>query len=93
MTSMKISAAILATAALFAGEASAKGCLTGAAVGGTAGHFAGHHSLIGAGAGCAIGRHRANKKDKEAAAAAASSPQSAPETQQAVAPVRTVPSK
>lgn len=92
MTSMKISAAILATAALFAGEASAKGCLTGAAVGGTAGHFAGHHSLIGAGVGCAIGRHRANKKDKEAVAAA-SSPQSAPATQQAVAPVRTVPSK
>ena len=51
------------------GTASAKGCLTGAAVGGTAGHFAGHHGLIVAGVGCAVGRHRANKKDREATAA------------------------
>jgi hypothetical protein len=49
---------------LVVGEASAKGCLKGAAVGGVAGHFAGKH---------AIGRHRANKADREAAAAAASS--------------------
>ena len=68
MINTKITAIVLATAALFAGEASAKGCLKGAAVGGVAGHFAKGHSLIGAGVGCAIGRHRANKKDREAAA-------------------------
>lgn len=55
---------------LVVGEASAKGCLKGAAVGGVAGHVAGGHSVIGAGVGCAIGRHRANKADREAAAAA-----------------------
>jgi hypothetical protein len=49
----------------FSGLASAKGCLEGAAVGGVAGHVAGHHSVIGAAAGCAVGRHRANKKAKE----------------------------
>jgi hypothetical protein len=26
-----------------------------------AGHYAGHHGLLGAGAGCVIGRHEANK--------------------------------
>lgn len=50
------------------GVASAKGCLKGAAVGGVAGHVAGHHSVVGAAAGCAIGRHRANKADKQKAA-------------------------
>jgi hypothetical protein len=42
--------------------AEAKGCLKGAVVGGTAGHFAGHHGVIGAAAGCIIGRHEANKR-------------------------------
>jgi hypothetical protein len=37
--------------------ADAKGCLKGAVVGGTAGHFAGHHGILGAAAGCVIGRH------------------------------------
>jgi hypothetical protein len=58
--------------------ATAKGCLKGAAVGGVAGHVAGHHGLIGAAAGCAVGRHQANAKDKAAAeknAAAAAQPQ------------------
>lgn len=64
----KLMAALFAASVLFAGQASAKGCLAGAAVGGTAGHFAGKHAVIGAGVGCAIGRHRANKKDKAAAA-------------------------
>ena len=41
----------------------AKGCLKGAVVGGAAGHFAGHHGLLGAAAGCVIGRHEANKRD------------------------------
>ncbi|GAC1607245.1 MAG: hypothetical protein NVS3B2_16080 [Ramlibacter sp.] len=48
--------------------ASAKGCLKGAAVGGVGGHFVGHHGLIGAGIGCAVGRHRANKAERAAAA-------------------------
>jgi outer membrane lipoprotein SlyB len=45
-------------------SAEAKGCLKGAAVGGAAGHFAGHHGIIGAAAGCVIGRHEANKRDR-----------------------------
>ena len=69
MKKITLATVALLAATLFAGEASAKGCLKGAAVGGVAGHFAGHHSLVGAGVGCAIGRHRANKKDREAAAA------------------------
>ena len=42
----------------------AKGCLKGAAVGGVAGHYSGHHGLLGATAGCVIGRHEANKRDR-----------------------------
>jgi hypothetical protein len=45
--------------------ASAKGCLTGAVVGGAAGHYAHHHGLLGAIAGCAIGRHEAAKHQRE----------------------------
>jgi hypothetical protein len=45
--------------------ASAKGCLKGAVVGGVAGHYAGHHGLMGAGAGCVIGHHEANKNARE----------------------------
>ena len=48
--------------------AEAKGCLKGAAVGGVGGHLAGGHGLLGAAAGCAVGRHMANKKDKQEAA-------------------------
>jgi len=43
-------------------SAEAKGCLKGAAVGGAAGHFAGHHGILGAVAGCVVGRHEANKR-------------------------------
>ena len=46
----------------------AKGCLKGAAVGGVGGHVAGGHGVLGAAAGCAVGRHMANKKDKQQAA-------------------------
>jgi hypothetical protein len=46
---------------------SAAGCLKGAAIGGVAGHYAGHHGLLGAGAGCLIGRHEANKHARERA--------------------------
>jgi hypothetical protein len=45
------------------GPADAKGCLKGAVVGGAAGHYAGHHGLIGAAAGCLIGRHEAKKHE------------------------------
>lgn len=45
--------------------ADAKGCIKGALVGGAAGHYAGHHGLAGAGAGCVIGRHEANKRARE----------------------------
>ena len=49
--------------ALLPAASQAKGCLKGAAVGAVGGHVAGHHGLIGAAAGCAVGRHMANKKD------------------------------
>jgi outer membrane lipoprotein SlyB len=45
-------------------SAEAKGCLKGAAVGGVAGHIAGHHGILGAAAGCVIGRHEANQRDR-----------------------------
>lgn len=48
--------------------AHAKGCLKGAVIGGVAGHYAGHHGLLGAGAGCIIGHHEANKHARERAA-------------------------
>jgi outer membrane lipoprotein SlyB len=59
--------ALIACAAIFFALATvqsveAKGCLKGAAVGGAAGHLAGHHGILGAAAGCVIGRHEANKR-------------------------------
>lgn len=70
---MRFSIIALAFVSLFSfgGMANAKGCLKGAAVGGVGGHIAGNHAVLGAAAGCVIGRHQANKKDKEQAAAAA----------------------
>lgn len=73
---MKLSRTLFALAAAgafltMAGAAEAKGCIKGAVVGGVGGHVAGHHGLIGAAGGCVVGRHMANKKDKEAEAAAA----------------------
>jgi hypothetical protein len=47
--------------------AEAKGCLKGALVGGVAGHYAGHHGVLGAAAGCVIGRHEANKRERDRA--------------------------
>src|SRR6202051_2251899 len=63
---MKTIAALSAAAALplAPGAADAKGCLKGAVVGGVAGHYAGHHGVIGAIAGCAYGRHRANEQER-----------------------------
>jgi hypothetical protein len=42
----------------------AKGCLKGAIAGGAAGHYAGHHGVLGAAAGCLIGRHYAHKRER-----------------------------
>lgn len=39
--------------------------LRGAAVGGVAGHCAGHHGVLGAAAGCVIGRREAKKLERE----------------------------
>jgi hypothetical protein len=53
------SVAIAVTIACLPAPADAKGCIKGAFVGGVAGHYAGHHGLLGAAAGCIIGRHEA----------------------------------
>jgi hypothetical protein len=69
MKSLVIATTLLVAAAGFsAGAAQAAGCVKGAVVGGVAGHYAGHHGLLGAGAGCLIGRHEANKRTREQAA-------------------------
>src|ERR1700736_4146994 len=59
--------AFLMTAGWTAAAVQAAGCLKGAAVGGVAGHYAGHHGVLGAGAGCVIGHHEANKHAREKA--------------------------
>jgi outer membrane lipoprotein SlyB len=65
MKSILFGAALtLAGLSLVSTGAEAKGCLKGAAVGGLAGHVAGH-GVIGAAAGCAVGRHQANKRDRQ----------------------------
>jgi hypothetical protein len=61
---MGCAAAAVLIALVAATGAQAKGCLKGAAVGGVAGHYSGHHGLLGAAAGCVIGRHEANKRDR-----------------------------
>jgi len=60
-----IPAAIALSATLLSGPALAAGCPKGAVVGGVAGHYAGNHGLLGAGAGCLIGRHYANKHARQ----------------------------
>ncbi|MCJ2095576.1 hypothetical protein MKK67_24205 [Methylobacterium sp. J-072] len=60
-----IGAAMALAALTVASGAEAKGCIKGAIVGGIAGHYAGHHGLVGAAAGCAIGRHRANSQARQ----------------------------
>ena len=65
---MKTAFALAAVAALVLASSSpadAKGCLKGAVVGGVAGHYAGHHGMLGAAAGCLVGRHRANEQDRQ----------------------------
>lgn len=75
----------VAAVAMLPGVSSAKGCLKGAAVGGIGGHVAGGHGVLGAAAGCVVGRHLANKQDKQqqeqaAKQAPATQPQPVPAT-------------
>ena len=61
-SSMLVAAtAMLAVVGLSSGPSAAAGCVKGAVIGGIAGHFVGH-GLLGAGAGCAIGHHEANRR-------------------------------
>lgn len=62
-----IALALISSLTLFSQAAEAKGCLKGAVVGGVGGHLAGGHGVLGAGAGCLVGRHMANKKSKQEA--------------------------
>ena len=55
-------AALLLTAQTV--TADAKGCIKDALVGGAAGHMVGHGKM-GAVAGCVVGHHNANKKQKQ----------------------------
>ncbi len=65
MKSLLIPAAVFLALASGVSPAMAKGCAKGAVVGGVAGHIAGHHGLAGAGVGCAVGHHEANKSSKQ----------------------------
>jgi len=64
-TAFVTAAAMIISAVLISAPADAAGCLKGAVVGGIAGHYAGHHGLLGAGAGCLVGRHYANKHARQ----------------------------
>src|SRR5207237_5159231 len=66
MKSIAIAAAVgLAALSLSSPPANAAGCLKGAILGGIAGHYAGDHPLLGAGAGCLIGRQWANRSARQ----------------------------
>jgi hypothetical protein len=65
LISILMPAALALTLGVGMAPAQAAGCLEGAVVGGAAGHFLGHHALLGAGAGCLVGRHEANKHERE----------------------------
>jgi hypothetical protein len=59
-------AVAIATVMLLTPSASqAKGCIKGALIGGVAGHYAGRHGLLGAAAGCLVGRHQASAAQKQ----------------------------
>jgi len=57
--------ATLASSLVMVQSADAKGCIKGAVAGGVVGHYAGHHGVLGAAAGCVIGRHEANKQTRD----------------------------
>jgi hypothetical protein len=56
---MPAALALALAAGLTPAPAQAAGCLEG--------HVAGHHGLLGAGAGCIVGRHEASKHARERA--------------------------
>jgi hypothetical protein len=61
-----VAGAALASLVLLAPSLSeAKGCIKGALIGGVAGHYAGHHGLLGAAAGCLVGRHQAHAAQRQ----------------------------
>ncbi len=68
--------------------AEAKGCIKGAIVGAIAGHYAVHHGILGAAAGCYVGRHEANRRKSmpSAAAPSKSAPPSISTTKSAQSP-------
>jgi hypothetical protein len=61
MRNFAVLTAMLLALSAMAAPASAKGWLKGAVVGGVAGHYAAHHGVLGAAAGCLVGRHYAHK--------------------------------
>ncbi|WFT79045.1 hypothetical protein QA634_27985 [Methylobacterium sp. CB376] len=61
MKMLALPVALAAVALASAAPAEARGCIKAALVGGTAGHVAGHHGVLGAAAGCAVGRWHANR--------------------------------
>jgi hypothetical protein len=65
MNKMIGSAAIALAIVSMTASADAKGCIRGAFIGGVAGHYTVHHGLLGAAAGCIIGRHEANKARRD----------------------------
>ncbi len=80
MRTILIAAGALALTLGGLAPAEAAGCLKGAAVGGVAGHVAGHHGVLGAAAGCVVGRHNANKSAREAQQARTTNTNGTPET-------------
>jgi uncharacterized protein YcfJ len=58
--------AMILSLAFAAPAANAKGCVKGAVVGGVAGHYVGSgHGVLGATAGCLVGRHNAKKHARQ----------------------------
>lgn len=79
MKTVLIATGVLALTLGGLAPAQAAGCLKGAAVGGVAGHVAGH-GVLGAAAGCVVGRHNANKSAREAQQARTTNTNNAPAT-------------
>jgi outer membrane lipoprotein SlyB len=58
MTKITMSMVVVLALTVAAPAANAKGCIKGAVVGGVAGHYVGGgHGVLGAAAGCLVGRH------------------------------------
>jgi outer membrane lipoprotein SlyB len=64
MRAMLAGLAVIVASAATTIPADAKGCIKGAVVGGIAGHYAGHHAVLGAAAGCLVGRHAAKQHER-----------------------------